>query len=159
MGARHPASRIAQRATLGSGMMHSEQNGSTTEPMRFIQMWILPPELGLPPSVEQLEPDARVERRRNALVAVMVPAPGFGPRKCPSRRAAITGTPMRRSTRQAEPTRRPSMPSAEGSAGTCSSSTGLLESVGDAGELTEGGAAKIGDLDRSAIVAGRAGRR
>jgi len=42
-----------QRMTLGSGAWHSEQNASDTEPMRFIQMWILPKELGLPPSVEQ----------------------------------------------------------------------------------------------------------
>jgi len=42
-----------QRMTLGSGAWHSEQNGSEDEPMRFIQMWILPSELGLPPSVEQ----------------------------------------------------------------------------------------------------------
>lgn len=42
-----------QRMTLGSGAWHSEQNASDTEPMRFIQMWILPAERGLPPSVEQ----------------------------------------------------------------------------------------------------------
>ncbi|HJV05565.1 MAG TPA: pirin family protein, partial [Actinomycetota bacterium] len=43
----------AQRMTLGSGAWHSEQNASETEPMRFIQMWIIPRERGLPPSVEQ----------------------------------------------------------------------------------------------------------
>jgi redox-sensitive bicupin YhaK (pirin superfamily) len=42
-----------QRMTLGSGAWHSEQNASDTEPMRFIQMWILPAQRGLPPSVEQ----------------------------------------------------------------------------------------------------------
>ena len=42
-----------QRMTLGSGAWHSEQNGSETEPMRFIQMWIMPTERGLTPSVEQ----------------------------------------------------------------------------------------------------------
>ncbi len=42
-----------QRMTLGSGANHSEQNASETEPMRFIQMWILPAERGLPPGVEQ----------------------------------------------------------------------------------------------------------
>ena len=42
-----------QRMTLGSGAWHSEQNGSETEPMRFIQMWILPDRRGLPPEVEQ----------------------------------------------------------------------------------------------------------
>ncbi len=43
----------AQRMTLGSGAWHSEQNASEVEGMRFIQMWILPEERGLPPSVEQ----------------------------------------------------------------------------------------------------------
>jgi len=42
-----------QRMTLGSGALHSEQNASQTEPMRFIQIWIIPRERGLTPSVEQ----------------------------------------------------------------------------------------------------------
>ena len=42
-----------QRMTLGSGAWHSEQNASETEPMRFIQMWIMPAERGLAPSAEQ----------------------------------------------------------------------------------------------------------
>ena len=42
-----------QRMTLGRGANHSEQNASETEPMRFIQIWILPAKLGLEPGVEQ----------------------------------------------------------------------------------------------------------
>jgi len=42
-----------QRMTLGRGAWHSEQNASKTEPMRFIQMWIMPAERGLEPGVEQ----------------------------------------------------------------------------------------------------------
>jgi redox-sensitive bicupin YhaK (pirin superfamily) len=42
-----------QRMTLGSGALHSELNASDTEPMRFIQIWILPDTGGLPPGVEQ----------------------------------------------------------------------------------------------------------
>jgi redox-sensitive bicupin YhaK (pirin superfamily) len=42
-----------QRMTLGSGAWHSEANASQTEPMRFIQIWIMPSELGLEPGVEQ----------------------------------------------------------------------------------------------------------
>jgi hypothetical protein len=42
-----------QRMTLGRGAWHSEQNASPTEPMRFIQLWILPDTLGLEPGVEQ----------------------------------------------------------------------------------------------------------
>jgi redox-sensitive bicupin YhaK (pirin superfamily) len=39
--------------TLGSGALHSELNASETEPMRFIQIWILPDTGSLPPAVEQ----------------------------------------------------------------------------------------------------------
>ena len=42
-----------QRMTLGSGALHSELNDSKTEPMRFIQIWILPDTPGLTPEVEQ----------------------------------------------------------------------------------------------------------
>jgi redox-sensitive bicupin YhaK (pirin superfamily) len=42
-----------QRMTLGRGAWHSEQNASEAEPMRFIQMWIVPAERGLEPGVEQ----------------------------------------------------------------------------------------------------------
>lgn len=47
----HPGA--IQRATLGSGMQHSERNGSTEQPMRFLQFWILPDTADLPPSVDQ----------------------------------------------------------------------------------------------------------
>ena len=42
-----------QRMTLGSGALHSELNASETEPMRFIQIWILPDTGDLTPGVEQ----------------------------------------------------------------------------------------------------------
>jgi quercetin 2,3-dioxygenase len=42
-----------QRMTLGSGAWHSEANASKTEPMRFIQIWIMPSEQGLEPGAEQ----------------------------------------------------------------------------------------------------------
>jgi quercetin 2,3-dioxygenase len=42
-----------QHTTVGLGMMHSEINDSKDQPMRFIQMWFLPVELNLKPSVQQ----------------------------------------------------------------------------------------------------------
>jgi redox-sensitive bicupin YhaK (pirin superfamily) len=42
-----------QRMTLGSGAFHSERNGSKTEPMRFLQFWILPDTPSLEPGLEQ----------------------------------------------------------------------------------------------------------
>jgi redox-sensitive bicupin YhaK (pirin superfamily) len=43
----------AQRMTLGAGALHSELNASEIEPMRFIQIWILPDTPDLQPEVEQ----------------------------------------------------------------------------------------------------------
>ena len=48
-----------QRMRLGSGAEHSERNHSKTEPMEFIQMWIIPWKRGLSPSVEQRQYTAR----------------------------------------------------------------------------------------------------
>jgi redox-sensitive bicupin YhaK (pirin superfamily) len=58
-----------QRMTLGSGAWHSEQNASETEPMRFIQLWILPAEKGLGPGVEQrvFTRDDRTDRLLKAI--------------------------------------------------------------------------------------------
>lgn len=41
-----------QRMTAGSGIEHSEKNGSTTDPVHLLQIWILPREAGLTPSHE-----------------------------------------------------------------------------------------------------------
>ena len=60
-----------QRLTLGSGALHSEMNHSQTEAMRFIQMWIIPRERGLPPSLEQ-KVFSR-DDRTNVLLPVITP--------------------------------------------------------------------------------------
>jgi redox-sensitive bicupin YhaK (pirin superfamily) len=64
----------AQRMTLGAGALHSELNASQTEPMRFIQIWILPDTADLPPEVEQ-----RVftqDDRKNRLLEIIGPQGG-----------------------------------------------------------------------------------
>jgi hypothetical protein len=60
-----------QRMTLGSGALHSECNGSKTEPVEFIQMWIMPDKRGLPPSVEQRQ--HTLEDRHNKLLRILRP--------------------------------------------------------------------------------------
>lgn len=60
-----------QRMTLGSGAMHAECNHSQTEPVEFIQMWIMPAERGLPPSVEQRQ--HTLEDRHNRLLRILRP--------------------------------------------------------------------------------------
>jgi len=77
-----------QRATLGSGMEHSEGNASTTEPMRFIQMWIIPRDRGLPPSVEQRSFDE--SSRSGRWLPVLLPAPGYGGPDAPISVDAVT---------------------------------------------------------------------
>jgi redox-sensitive bicupin YhaK (pirin superfamily) len=63
-----------QRMTLGSGALHSERNGSATEPMRFLQFWILPDTPGLEPSIEQRQ--FTREDRTNRLFQVIGPEGG-----------------------------------------------------------------------------------
>jgi redox-sensitive bicupin YhaK (pirin superfamily) len=60
-----------QRMTLGSGALHSESNHSKTEPVEFIQMWIMPAIRGLEPSVEQRQHTQ--EDRHNRLLRILRP--------------------------------------------------------------------------------------
>jgi quercetin 2,3-dioxygenase len=42
-----------QRMSAGTGIAHSELNASETEPVRLLQMWVLPERSGIKPSYEQ----------------------------------------------------------------------------------------------------------
>jgi len=54
------------------GALHSERNGSQTQPMRFIQFWILPSDPDLESSVRQRQ--YTVEDRTGRLLQIMGPA-------------------------------------------------------------------------------------
>jgi hypothetical protein len=58
-----------QRMSAGTGVTHSEYNPSRDAPVHFLQIWILPERLGLPPSYEQRAFPAGEARDRLRLVA------------------------------------------------------------------------------------------
>ena len=51
----HPG--LAQRMSAGTGIMHSEKNESASEPVHFVQMWVVPDEPGITPGYQQQEVD------------------------------------------------------------------------------------------------------
>jgi len=53
-----------QHTTVGRGMWHSEINNRADMPMRFIQMWFIPSQKDLTPSVEQKSVDKKDRTNR-----------------------------------------------------------------------------------------------
>jgi redox-sensitive bicupin YhaK (pirin superfamily) len=58
-----------QRMSAGTGIRHSEFNSSQTDPVHFLQIWILPEARGLAPGYEQKTFTADEKRGRLRLVA------------------------------------------------------------------------------------------
>jgi redox-sensitive bicupin YhaK (pirin superfamily) len=58
-----------QRMSAGTGVSHSEYNGSKTEPVHFLQIWVIPAEAGGAPGYEEKHFDADSKRGRLRLVA------------------------------------------------------------------------------------------
>ena len=58
-----------QRMTAGTGVTHSEFNGSREKPVHFLQIWILPDRRGHEPSYEQRAVPESARRGRLALIA------------------------------------------------------------------------------------------
>ena len=57
-----------QKMSAGTGILHSEFNPSPTEPVRFLQVWIVPERTGRPPSYEQRSFAAADKRGRLKLI-------------------------------------------------------------------------------------------
>src|SRR5271156_6910969 len=57
-----------QRMSAGTGVTHSEFNGSATEPVHFLQIWLLPERSNLSPGYEQRSFPAAELRNRWCLI-------------------------------------------------------------------------------------------
>jgi redox-sensitive bicupin YhaK (pirin superfamily) len=57
-----------QRMSAGTGISHSEYNASQTEPVHFLQIWIIPQRTALPPGYEQR--DYRLDDKRGRLTLI-----------------------------------------------------------------------------------------
>jgi redox-sensitive bicupin YhaK (pirin superfamily) len=72
---------LAQRMSAGRGIMHSEKNdswtltgeGSHSEPVHFVQMWVVPDEAGITPGYQQLEIDDESLRGKFVTIASGMP--------------------------------------------------------------------------------------
>jgi redox-sensitive bicupin YhaK (pirin superfamily) len=65
-----------QRMSAGTGISHSEYNASQTEPVHFLQIWVLPDENGLEPGYEQRS--FELNKNRGKWIPVVAPHGGDG---------------------------------------------------------------------------------
>jgi redox-sensitive bicupin YhaK (pirin superfamily) len=63
-----------QRMTAGTGIVHSEFNASTTDPVHFLQIWLLPAQKNLTPGYEQMA--LTPEQKTNKLFLAASPNAG-----------------------------------------------------------------------------------
>jgi redox-sensitive bicupin YhaK (pirin superfamily) len=63
-----------QRMTAGTGIFHSEFNASTTDPVHFLQIWLLPAQKNLTPGYEQVA--LTPEQKTNKLFLAASPNAG-----------------------------------------------------------------------------------
>jgi redox-sensitive bicupin YhaK (pirin superfamily) len=65
-----------QRMSAGTGVQHSEANGSKTEGVHFLQIWLIPGKRGITPTYEQRHYDEASKRGKLAWLAADDARPG-----------------------------------------------------------------------------------
>jgi redox-sensitive bicupin YhaK (pirin superfamily) len=135
---------LAQRMSAGSGVVHSERNDSTTAPVHFVQMWILPDASGTAPDYQQHEVDDLLAGNL-AIIASGIPGHD-GPITIGNRSAALHGARLR----PGQGVELPTAPYLH-----LFVARGCLELEGD-GELARGDAVRFGGCDGRRVVAGEA---
>jgi redox-sensitive bicupin YhaK (pirin superfamily) len=133
---------LAQRMSAGSGILHSEKNDSLTEPVHFVQMWVIPDETGVTPGYQQQEIDA--QHLSDSLATIASGLPGHdGAITLHNRNAALHGARLR-------PCAAIDLPSAPYLHLFVPRGRVTLEGVG---ELNEGDAVRFNDADGRRVTA------
>jgi hypothetical protein len=133
---------LAQRMSAGSGILHSEKNDSLTEPVHFVQMWVIPDETAVTPSYQQQEIDAQTLSDGLATIASGIPGHD-GAITLHNRNAALHGARLRRGAAV-------DLPSAPYLHLFVPRGRVTLEGVG---ELNEGDAVRFTDADGKRVTA------
>jgi redox-sensitive bicupin YhaK (pirin superfamily) len=80
--------------SAGNGILHSERNDSASEPVHFVQMWVVPDEAGIQPSYQQHEIDEKLLDGALTTIASGMPAHDAAI-TLHNRNAALHGTRLR----------------------------------------------------------------
>lgn len=136
---------LAQRMSAGSGIQHSERNDGA-EPVHYVQMWVRPDELDLPPSYQQSEIDLTTGE--------LVPIASGLPKHAGSTAIRINQRSAGMSVARLDPGATVSLPSAPYLHLFVARGTASLEGAGDLGTAD---AVRLTDSGEARVTAGPAG--
>jgi redox-sensitive bicupin YhaK (pirin superfamily) len=85
-----------QKMSAGNGVVHSEFNGSDTEPVRLLQIWIEPKTAGTTPTYQQIKFEPEEKRDRIKVLAAATPVEGAVQINQDARMAVVELTPNAR---------------------------------------------------------------
>jgi redox-sensitive bicupin YhaK (pirin superfamily) len=137
-----------QRMTAGTGVLHSEFNPSPSDPVHFLQIWLLPGRSGLAPGYEQKHFAAAEKRGRLCLIASPNRAAGSLAVNQDARVYAGLFDGSDRAVLPLDGGRRAYVHLARGRAEIC----GRALAAGDALELTDENAVNIGRGERAEVL-------